>query len=69
MADGSGLEDTYGATLDRIKAQGGQGSKLGITALMWICHSERQLGMEELCQALAVKIDSVKLLPRICRGG
>jgi len=59
MTDGSGLEDTYGATLDRIKAQGGHRSRLGTTALMWICHSERQLGAEELCHALAVEIESM----------
>jgi len=58
ITDGPGLEDTYGATLDRIKAQGGYKSRLGTTALMWICHSKRELGTEELCQALAVEIES-----------
>ena len=58
ITDGPSLEDTYGATLDRIKAQGGYKSRLGTTALMWICHSKRQLGTEELCQALAVEIES-----------
>ena len=58
MTAGLGLEDTYGPTLDRIKAQGSYKSRLGTTALMWICHSERQLGAEELCQALAVDIGS-----------
>jgi len=56
MTDGLGLEDVYGPTLERIKAQGGQRCKLGVTALMWICHSERPLGAEELCQALTIKI-------------
>jgi len=59
MTDGLGLEDVYGATLGRIKAQGGQKSKLGMTALMWICHSERPLGAKELCQALAVEIGAI----------
>jgi len=63
MTDGSGLEDTYGATLDRIKAQGGHRSRLGTTALMWICHSERQLRAEELCHALAVEIESMDYNP------
>ena len=58
MTAGLGLGDTYGPTLDRIKAQDGYKSRLGATALMWICHSERQLGAEELCQALAVDIGS-----------
>jgi len=59
MTDGLGLEDAYGGTLDRIKEQDGQKSRLGIAALMWICHSERPLGAEELCQALMVEIGSV----------
>ena len=58
MTAGLGLGDTYGPTLDRIKAQDGYKSRLGTIALMWICHSERQLGAEELCQALAVEIGS-----------
>ena len=53
-----GLGDTYGPTLDRIEALGGHKSKLGTAALMWICHSERELRAEELCQALAVEIGS-----------
>ena len=58
MTAGLGQEDIYGPTLDRIKAQDGYKSRLGTTALMWICYSERQLGAEELCQALAVEIGS-----------
>ena len=58
MTTGLGLGNAYGATLDRIKAQGSYLSRLGTTALMWICHSERQLGAEELCPALAVDIGS-----------
>ena len=30
MADGLGLGDAYGATLDRIKGQGGEKSRLGM---------------------------------------
>ena len=59
MTDGLGLEEAYGQTVDRIKAQGSQKSRLGMTALMWICHSERQLGLDELCQALVVEIGSI----------
>ena len=60
MTDELGLEHAYGATLERIRAQGDRKSGLGMTALMWICHSERQLGAEELCQALAVEIGSTE---------
>ena len=56
IADGSGLGDAYDATLARIKAQSIRRSTLGVAALMWICHSERPLGAEELCQALAIEI-------------
>jgi len=56
MTDGLSLEDVYGATLGRIKAQGSQKCRLAMTALMWVCYSERHLGAEELCHALAVEI-------------
>ena len=58
MTYGLGLEDAYGPTMNRIKGQGGYKSRLGMTALMWICHLERPLGVEELCQALSVEIGS-----------
>jgi len=56
MTGGLDLGDVYGATLDRIKAQGGEKSRLGMTTLMWICHWERPMRAEELCQALGVEI-------------
>jgi len=58
MAGGLGLGDAYGATLDRIKGQGGEKAQLGVTALMWISHAERPLKADELCHALAVEIGS-----------
>jgi len=58
MTDGLGLEDAYGATLERIKSQGGQKCRLGMAALMWICHAERPMSAEELCRALGVEIGS-----------
>ena len=58
MTDGLGLEDAYGATIKRIKAQGGDKSGLGMAALMWICHAERPLSTDELCHALAVEMGS-----------
>ena len=51
----------YGTTLERIKAQEGERSRLGMTALMWICHAERPLQVDELCHALAVEIGSTNL--------
>ena len=58
MANGLSLEDAYGATLDRIQAQGRERSRLGMMTLMWICHSERPLKVDELCHALATEIES-----------
>jgi len=61
MTDGLGLGDAYGATLGRIKEQGGEKARLGMAALMWISHSERPLRTDELCHALAVEIGSSNL--------
>ncbi|RPB03808.1 hypothetical protein L873DRAFT_1800323, partial [Choiromyces venosus 120613-1] len=58
MIHGSGLEEAYGATIERIKSQNGDKAKLGMAALMWICHAERPLRAGELCHALAVELGS-----------
>ena len=58
VTDGSELGDVYGATIERIKAQPGDRSRLGMAALMWISHAERPLQADELCHALAVKLGS-----------
>ena len=56
MTNGLGLEDIYGATIERVEAQGGDKARLGMGALMWICHSERPLSADELCHALAIEL-------------
>ena len=61
MTDGLGLGGAYGATLGRIKGQGGEKARLGMAALMWISHSERPLKADELRHALAVEIGSPNL--------
>jgi len=58
MTNGLELEDVYGATIERIRAQDGDKSRLGMAALMWISHAERPLRADELCHALAVQIGS-----------
>jgi len=58
MADGLELGDVYSATIEWIKAQNGDRSRLGIAALMWISHAERPLRADELCHALAVELGS-----------
>ena len=61
ITEGIGLGDAYGATLGRIKRQGGEKAGLGMTALMWISHAERLLKPDELCYALAIEIVSPNL--------
>ena len=58
VKDGIGLGDAYAATLERIKAQGGEKAKLAMATLTWICHTERPLQVDELRHALAVEIGS-----------
>jgi len=58
MVNGLGLEDAYGLTIERIKAQGGDKSRLGMQALMWVSYAERPLKAKELCHALAVELGS-----------
>jgi len=61
MTKGNHLGDVYGTTLERIKAQKGGRSRLGIGALMWVLNSERPLRTSELCHALGVTIGSTDL--------
>jgi len=61
MTGGLGLGDAYGASLDRIKEQGGERARLGMAILMWISHAERPFKGDELCHALAVEIGSPNL--------
>src|SRR5205807_10413393 len=55
LKDGVGLGDAYGATLERIRSQDGEKAKLALSTLTWICHAERPLLVDELCNALAVE--------------
>ena len=61
MTKGTHLGDAYTTTLDRMKAQKGSRSRLGMEALMWVSNSERPLKTRELCHALGVKIGSSDL--------
>jgi len=60
MTNGLELEDVYGATIKRIKAQDGDKSRLGMTTLLWISHAERPPQADELCHALAVQLGSTE---------
>ena len=55
MINGLGLEGAYDSVIGRIKAQKGDRARLGMTALMWVSHSEQPLNVDEICHALAVE--------------
>ena len=63
MTDGPGLEGVYGATIERIKVQGGDKSRLGLGALMWVSYAEQPLAAGELCHALAIELGSKNFNP------
>ena len=54
MTDGLRLENVYGATIGRIKAQSWDKSRLGMGALMWVSYVEVPLSSDELCYALGI---------------
>ena len=60
VADRLGLGEVYGGTIERIRAQSGDRSRLGMEALMWVSHAERPLRADELCHALAVELGSTE---------
>ena len=78
MTGGMGLGGAYDAIIERIKAQGGDKSRLGMEALMWVSHAERPLSADELRCALAVElgstdfnagnIPSIRTLESCCQG-
>jgi len=61
MEGGLGLGEAYEETLQRIRTQDREKARFARVALMWICHSERPLRVDELCHALAVEIGSTHL--------
>ena len=60
---GVDLNSAYTQTLQRIREQKGDRSRLGIEVLMWVSHAERPLGIDELRHALAVEMGSTDLDP------
>ena len=63
MTDGLELGDVYSVTIERIRTQDGDKSRLGMAALMWIGHAERPLRADELCHALAVELGTTDFNP------
>lgn len=58
---GVDLESVYDQTLQRIRKQKGDRSRLGVEVLMWVSHAERSLQVDELCYALAVETGTTDL--------
>ena len=64
---GVDLETVYAQTLQRIREQKGDRSRLGMEVLMWVSHAERPLTISELSHALAVEVRTTDLNPEnIC---
>jgi len=66
-ATGVDLNSVYDQTLNRIREQKGDRSRLGMEVLMWVSYSERPLRVDELCHALAVEMGSTDLDPENTR--
>ena len=64
---GVDLDSVYDQTLQRIREQKGDRSRLGMEVLMWVSHSERPLRIDELRYALAIEMDSADLDPENIR--
>jgi len=64
---GVDLDSVYAQTLQRIREQKGDRSRLGMEVLMWVSHAERALRIDELCHALAVEMDLTDLDPENIR--
>jgi len=64
---GVDLDSVYVQTLQRIREQKGDRSRLGMEVLMWVSHAERPLRIDELCHALAVDMQSTDLDPENIR--
>jgi len=64
---GVDLDSVYDRTLQRIREQKGDRSRLGMEVLMWVSHAERPLQIDELCHALAVEMGTTDLDPENIR--
>jgi len=53
---GVDLDSVHDQTLQRIREQKGDQSRLGMEVGMWVSHSERSLRIDELCHALGVEM-------------
>ena len=58
-----GLRGVYDTILERRRSEDGEKAKLAMATLMWVCHLERQLQVDELCDALAVEVGSADFDP------
>ena len=63
VTTGVDLNSVYTQTLQRIRDQKRDRSRLGMEVLMWVSHAERPLGIDELRHALAVEMGSTDLDP------
>jgi len=50
-------------TLERVRVQDEESTRLAVATLTWVCYSERPLQVDELCHALAVEIGATDFDP------
>jgi len=70
MENGLNLGRAYGETLGRIKKQDWEKARLGMAAPMRISHSRRRLKVDEISQAIEVRIGhiiTVTMISLLCR--
>lgn len=60
------LPEAFEETIGRIQRLPESRRRLGMNALMWICHARRPLTVWELSNALSVKLGQTELSPKHC---
>ena len=58
------LPDAFEGTIARISQAGEGKRRIGLTSLMWICHSQRPLAVEELREVLSIEIGQADRRPK-----
>ena len=58
MKNSLDLRGAYEVMIGRIKAQGGEKARIGMAVLMWISYSRRSLQVDEICHAIAIRIET-----------
>ena len=60
------LPDAFGETYARIQRLPESRRRIGASTLMWISHAKRSLAVNELSEALSVRLGQVNISPKHC---